>query len=974
MSINKEVLFKTLEYTTAAANTNFLVWTANSDDYAITTYLEGSKEGSKEWSCSIDVDSTGGWKINNASSTESKVSFLHSGKSLYINTNASINLTSRIEIKYGTIAANLPQSVSSITGSLRSIPNGTTVSDNAVNNLNVQGNVNVSQNITTSGNVNVNGTSSNVAINGSLNVSGSNATVNLGSLTASTISASEMTVSNITTSLITTPANTNLTITSSEPVTIDGNLYVENIIVNGNTNVSGNAANLTKDSWQTVSNKLLYQSTKDNTEVTNISYSDGTLTFSGGGTLNGTKYSGTSADADKLGGHSSSYYATSSSIISLNTAISNNISSITNINTSISTISSTLSSHTSNNQIHLPEVGNSNDILIVGPNDSDTPTWSSLANINASLITDVSVNSSTISFTRINGSTFTKTINNVNNAYTASFATSLGDIEESYNYGDINTLKNNVTDILNGTQTVKKSEYATYIYNDENTKFEYSDLYEAFGTIDTHTSNNTIHVPSFTSTNANQVLTVDSSGSKTEWKTIQTNETVDVSSQIASYRDYYLNIKDNTVELTQLYEDGTKKPIDVDFSALTEYDSDKPVWADLFEFFREKVFKMGKENMSSDFDGSAFVKGRFLFNGHVGEEFTSYCPSLISWFSDIAESSRVLLDSFVVEIFGANKSAAECTMTINAYTKMSNQHYYLQVSTHDGHYYSSGWQYYPLFFASSTNEKSFGLGYMGTDSSSAKRNLSGISFNLSKGIIYSPTVESNTVKISNNIEIGSIDISYNSSNKNVIISSSKMNYITINTNVSNNFIAINGSSININPSQGVTINPSNLDGKINLKVGPTGSIHLSCIDTGSNDYETAYINVSATSIGIRGNMASDSTISAESFNATSDIRLKYNIKPVSEEISASDIINKTNLYTFSFLDKDEKYIGVIAQELQDIDIEGVSFVAENADGYLSVKESKFVYLLMKAFKEQSTKLDVLEARIKELEERIDGDE
>ena len=104
MQINKEVLFKTLEYTTSTAGTAFKVWEANSDQSAITTYVQGSN-----WSCSIDVDSNGRWKVNDARGTESNaVKFSHNSKALYISCSSSTFLMSRIEIKYGTINSILP--------------------------------------------------------------------------------------------------------------------------------------------------------------------------------------------------------------------------------------------------------------------------------------------------------------------------------------------------------------------------------------------------------------------------------------------------------------------------------------------------------------------------------------------------------------------------------------------------------------------------------------------------------------------------------------------------------------------------------------------------------------------------------------------------------------------------------------------------------------------------------------------------
>lgn len=109
---------------------------------------------------------------------------------------------------------------------------------------------------------------------------------------------------------------------------------------------------------------------------------------------------------------------------------------------------------------------------------------------------------------------------------------------------------------------------------------------------------------------------------------------------------------------------------------------------------------------------------------------------------------------------------------------------------------------------------------------------------------------------------------------------------------------------------------------------------------------------------------------ATSFNATSDIRAKENISPLM--INALDIVNNMSLYSFNFKDTKEKSIGVIAQDLLDIDIQGFSFVAnKDATGlngdYMSVKESKLVYLLLKAIQEQQEEIEDLKLQIQALQ-------
>lgn len=100
------------------------------------------------------------------------------------------------------------------------------------------------------------------------------------------------------------------------------------------------------------------------------------------------------------------------------------------------------------------------------------------------------------------------------------------------------------------------------------------------------------------------------------------------------------------------------------------------------------------------------------------------------------------------------------------------------------------------------------------------------------------------------------------------------------------------------------------------------------------------------------NITSSGTISAVTFNASSDRRLKENIVDYNPTNSILDLPIKE----FNFIGSEEKYIGCTAQDLQEICPE---MVVENENGYLSVKESKLVYLLIKEVKELKEELNKL---------------
>jgi hypothetical protein len=91
---------------------------------------------------------------------------------------------------------------------------------------------------------------------------------------------------------------------------------------------------------------------------------------------------------------------------------------------------------------------------------------------------------------------------------------------------------------------------------------------------------------------------------------------------------------------------------------------------------------------------------------------------------------------------------------------------------------------------------------------------------------------------------------------------------------------------------------------------------------------------------------------ANSFYATSDARKKENIVDYILENSILDLPVKE----FNFIGQDEKQIGCIAQDLQQL---FPNLVKEDEEGYLSIQENKLVYLLLlevKTLKEEINKL------------------
>jgi hypothetical protein len=108
-------------------------------------------------------------------------------------------------------------------------------------------------------------------------------------------------------------------------------------------------------------------------------------------------------------------------------------------------------------------------------------------------------------------------------------------------------------------------------------------------------------------------------------------------------------------------------------------------------------------------------------------------------------------------------------------------------------------------------------------------------------------------------------------------------------------------------------------------------------------------------------------VKAPFFNATSDRRAKENIRK--SDFSALSIVNSLPIYTFNYKDSDKPSIGVIAQEAAKFSVDDFSLVenieatGENND-YMSIKESKLIYILWKAIQEQQEEIEKLKSQLR----------
>lgn len=111
------------------------------------------------------------------------------------------------------------------------------------------------------------------------------------------------------------------------------------------------------------------------------------------------------------------------------------------------------------------------------------------------------------------------------------------------------------------------------------------------------------------------------------------------------------------------------------------------------------------------------------------------------------------------------------------------------------------------------------------------------------------------------------------------------------------------------------------------------------------------------------------TITGLSFNATSDRRAKENITPA--RYSAIEVIKKLPIYTYNYKNSTETVTGIMAQDLLEIQPQELDLVSNvNATGknddYMSIKNDKLMFVLMKAIQEQQEKINYLEQELSKI--------
>lgn len=169
--------------------------------------------------------------------------------------------------------------------------------------------------------------------------------------------------------------------------------------------------------------------------------------------------------------------------------------------------------------------------------------------------------------------------------------------------------------------------------------------------------------------------------------------------------------------------------------------------------------------------------------------------------------------------------------------------------------------------------------------------------------------------------------------------------------------ATSGEAIYLN-GESAQIKMTGKDATINMG-GSNSSISVAKLSVTSTDKEALVVGQKSsgtnTSNGADDLVRVYGRITANRYNATSDRRLKENLR----EYEPKKSILELPIYEYDYINGGKDAIGCMAQDLQEICPE---IVSEGSDGYLSIEESKIVYLLLQEVKRLREEVDELKRR------------
>ena len=161
------------------------------------------------------------------------------------------------------------------------------------------------------------------------------------------------------------------------------------------------------------------------------------------------------------------------------------------------------------------------------------------------------------------------------------------------------------------------------------------------------------------------------------------------------------------------------------------------------------------------------------------------------------------------------------------------------------------------------------------------------------------------------------------------------------------------------------------DTSINL-ASVTGTISTIIYKAAEHNFASGYVVIGNSAIQDKedSSLYIKNSCNALYFNATSDIRAKTNLQHAS--FKALNIVKSLPIYTFNYKETGSPSIGLIAQDAAKISfgsdfslVNNETASGENGD-YMTIKESKLIYILWKAIQEQQEQINYLTSLVKDL--------
>jgi hypothetical protein len=150
-----------------------------------------------------------------------------------------------------------------------------------------------------------------------------------------------------------------------------------------------------------------------------------------------------------------------------------------------------------------------------------------------------------------------------------------------------------------------------------------------------------------------------------------------------------------------------------------------------------------------------------------------------------------------------------------------------------------------------------------------------------------------------------------------------------------------------------------------MALEPTGDLYLRPTGGGSAIYVGTYA-AKVFKIDQTGTVVANGNITA--YGAASDVRLKENIVKLEGSLLK---VQKLKGYSFNYIGKEDKLIGVIAQEVEQV-VPEVVYDFENTDGeiYKAVRYEHLTALLIEAVNEQQAIIEKQQKQINQILEML----